>query len=399
MPKLRMALYGAAGLAALAALGWALAPRPVEVEAATVERGRFEYAIEEDGRTRLRDRYVISAPVAAHLSRVTLREGDRVRAGDAVAVLTPVMSSLFDERSLREATARAKAAQAAVSAAQARMERARVAQDEARLDFQRTERLARDGFIAASRLDSARLALDGSRRELEAAESSHDMALHEREQAQAAVRPASTGTGAATGRPLAVRAPVSGVVLRVPLPSENTVTAGAALLDIGDPTQMEVVAELLTTDAVQATPGTRASIERWGGSPVQGQVRRVEPAAFTKISALGIEEQRVKVLIDLTSPPAQWLALGDGFRVTVRVITTSVDDAVTVPVGALFPLGNGDMAVYVVDGSKARQRAVQITARNGSVGWVRDGLMPGERVIVYPPPGVADGRRVRVLKP
>lgn len=397
MPKLRMALYGAAALAALAALGWALAPRPVEVEAATVERGRFEYAIEEDGRTRLRDRYVISAPVAAHLSRVTLREGDRVQAGDTVAVLTPVMSSLFDERSLREATARAKAAQAAVSAAQARVERARVSQDEARLEFQRAERLARDGFIAASRLDSARLALDGSRRELEAAESSRDMALHEREQAQAAVLPASNGVG--TGRPLAIRSPVSGVVLRVPLPSENTVTAGAALLDIGDPSQMEVVAELLTTDAVQATPGTRASIERWGGAPVQGQVRRVEPAAFTKISALGIEEQRVKVLIDLTAPPAQWLALGDGFRVTVRVITISVDDAVTVPVGALFPLGNGDMAVYVVDGSKARQRAVQIAARNGSVGWVRDGLKPGERVIVYPPPGVADGRRVRVLKP
>lgn len=397
MPKLRMALYGAAALAALAALGWALAPRPVEVEAATVERGRFEYAIEEDGRTRLRDRYVISAPVAAHLSRVTLREGDRVQAGDTVAVLTPVMSSLFDERSLREATARAKAAQAAVSAAQARVERARVSQDEARLEFQRAERLARDGFIAASRLDSARLALDGSRRELEAAESSRDMALHEREQAQAAVLPASNGVG--TGRPLAIRSPVSGVVLRVPLPSENTVTAGAALLDIGDPSQMEVVAELLTTDAVQATPGTRASIERWGGAPVQGQVRRVEPAAFTKISALGIEEQRVKVLIDLTAPPAQWLALGDGFRVTVRVITISVDVAVTVPVGALFPLGNGDMAVYVVDGSKARQRAVQIAARNGSVGWVRDGLKPGERVIVYPPPGVADGRRVRVLKP
>lgn len=396
MPKLRMALYGAAGLAALAALGWALTPRPVEVEAATVERGHFEHAIEEDGRTRLRDRYVISAPVAAHLSRVTLREGDRVQAGDTVAVLTPVMPSLFDERSLREATARARAAQAAVSGAQARVERARLAQDEARLEFQRAEKLARDGFIAASRLDSARLTFDGSRRELEAALAAHDMAVHEREQAQASVLPASTG--AAAGRPLAVRAPVSGVVLRVPLPSENTVAAGAALLDIGDPSQMEVVAELLTTDAVHATPGTRASIERWGGSPVQGQVRRVEPAAFTKISALGIEEQRVKVLIDITSPPAQWLALGDGFRVTVRVITISTEGAVMVPVGALFPRSDGGMAVYVVDGSRARLRPVQIVARNGSVGWVREGLDPGDRVIVYPPPGVADGRRVRVLK-
>lgn len=397
MPKLRMVLYGLAGLAALAALGWALAPRPVEVETATVERGPFEHAIEEDGRTRLRDRYVISAPVAAHLSRVTLREGDRVQAGDTVAVLTPVMPSLFDERSLREATARARAAQAAVSGAQARVERARLAQDEAKLEFQRTEQLARDGFIATSRLDSARLTLDGSQRELEVAQAAHDMALHEWEQAQASVLPARSG--AVSGRPLAVRTPVSGVVLRVPLPSENTVTAGAALLDVGDPSQMEVLAELLTTDAVHATPGTRASIERWGGSPVQGQVRRVEPAAFTKISALGIEEQRVKVLIDITSPPAQWLALGDGFRVTVRVITISTDDAVIVPVGALFPQGDKDMAVYVLEGGKARLRPVQIVARNGSVGWVREGLNPGERVIVYPPPGVVDGRRVHVLRP
>lgn len=397
MSKLRLALYGAAGLAVLALLGWALAPRPVEVEAAPVARGHFEHAIEEDGRTRLRDRYVVSAPVAAHLSRVTLREGDRVQAGDTVAVLTPVMPSLYDERSLREATARARAAEAAVAGAQARVERALVAQDEARLELQRTEKLARDGFIAASRLDSARLALDGARREREAAQAARDVAAHELEQAQASVRPASAGAPA--GRPLAVRAPVSGVVLRVPLPSENTVAAGAALIDIGDPSQMEVVAELLTTDAVQAKPGTRVSIERWGGPPVQAQVRRVEPAAFTKVSALGIEEQRVKVLIDITDPPAPWLALGDGFRVTVRVITVSTDDAVMVPVGALFPRTDADMAVYVLDGGRARLRTVQIVARNGSMAWVRAGLDPGERVIVYPPPGVADGRRVRVLAP
>lgn len=397
MSKLRLALYGAAGLAVLAVLGWALAPRPVEVEAAPVARGHFEHAIEEDGRTRLRDRYVVSAPVAAHLSRATLREGDRVQAGDTVAVLTPVMPSLYDERSLREATARARAAEAAVAGAQARAERALVAQDEARLELQRTEKLARDGFIAASRLDSARLALDGARREREAAQAARDVAAHELEQAQASVRPASAGAPA--GRPLAVRAPVSGVVLRVPLPSENTVAAGAALIDIGDPSQMEVVAELLTTDAVQAKPGTRVSIERWGGPPVQAQVRRVEPAAFTKVSALGIEEQRVKVLIDITDPPAPWLALGDGFRVTVRVITVSTDDTVMVPVGALFPRTDADMAVYVLDGGRARLRTVQIVARNGSMAWVRAGLDPGERVIVYPPPGVADGRRVRVLAP
>jgi HlyD family secretion protein len=223
------------------------------------------------------------------------------------------------------------------------------------------------------------------------------MAVHERTQAQAAVQPA--GSAVATGRPLSVRAPVSGTVLRVPLQSEATVAAGTALLDIGDPQRMEIVAELLTTDAVNAKPGARASIERWGGPPLEARVRRVEPAGFTKVSALGIEEQRVNVLLDLTSPPAAWLAMGDGFRVTVRVITASAEDALTVPVGALFPHADGGMAVYLLDGNRARLQPVELVARNGSAGWVRNGLKAGQRVIVYPPPGVADGRRVRVRKP
>lgn len=394
MTKIRMALYAAAGLAAIGALGWAFSPRPVEVETATVERGHFEHAIEEDGRTRLRDRYTVSAPVAAHLSRMTLREGDRVKAGDTVAVLTPVMPSLFDERSQREVAARARAAQAAVSGADARVERARVAQDEARLEHQRTDKLARDGFVSLSRLDSVRLALDGTGRELQAAQAAREVAVQERELAQASVQ--APRHGGSTGRPLNVRAPLSGVVLRVPLRSEATVNAGIALMDIGDPLQMEVVAELLTTDAVNAKPGTPASIERWGGAPLEGRVRLVEPSAFTKVSALGIEEQRVNVLVDILAPPAAWMSVGDGFRVTVRVITISADDAVLVPVGALFPRGNGGMAVYVLDGTHARLQPVEITARNSNVGWVRNGLSQGQRVLVYPPPGVADGSRVRV---
>lgn len=394
MKNVKVALYAAAGLAAVAALGWAFAPRPVEVETATVERGHFEYAIEEDGRTRLRDRYMVSAPVMAHLARMTWREGDRVKAGDTVAVLTPVMPSLFDERSQREVAARALAAKAAVSGADARVERARVAQDEARLELQRSDKLARDGFVSMSRLDSARLALDGAGRELQAAQAAREVAVHERELAQASLQ--TPRQGGSTGQPIFVPAPLSGVVLRVPLQSETTVNAGAVLMDIGDPQRMEVVAELLTTDAVSARPGTRASIERWGGAPLEGRVRLVEPSAFTKVSALGIEEQRVNVLVDIVTPPAAWLSVGDGFRVTVRVITVSADDAVLVPVGALFPRGNGGMAVYVLDASRARLQPVEITARNGNVGWVRSGLNEGQRVLVYPPPGVADGSRVHV---
>jgi HlyD family secretion protein len=188
------------------------------------------------------------------------------------------------------------------------------------------------------------------------------------------------------------------VVLRVVQASEANVPAGAALLEVGDPQRMEVLSELLTTDAVQAQPGRRVVIERWGGPAVEGRVRRVEPAAFTKVSALGIEEQRVNVLIDVTTPPQAWQAMGDGFRVGVRIVTTSVEQAVVVPVGALFPHGQG-MGLYKLDGRRVRLQAVEVAARNGTQAWVRSGLTPGESVVVYPPAALADGSRVKVRAP
>lgn len=392
----RTMYYAVGGVAALVLLAWAFAPRPVQVEAAVIERGHFEQSIEEDGRTRLKDRYTLSAPVTARLARISLREGDPVAAGDAVAVLTPVMSAMVDDRSTREATARLKAADAGVTLAAARVERARISQEEARLELQRVERLAREGFVSASRLDSARLAWEGARRESEAALAQRDVAQHERTQAAALLQPVQS---AAPGQPLVLRSPVAGVVLRVPLQSEGTVPAGTALLDVGDPSKMEIIAQLLTTDAVQAKPGTRTVVERWGGPPVEGKVRLVEPAAFTKVSALGIEEQRVNVVIDVANPPAAWRAMGDGFRVTVRVVTASQDNAVLVPAGALFPFADGGMAVYRVDGSRARLQPVELAGRNSSVAAVRSGLQAGQTVIVYPPPSVADGKRIEVRKP
>ncbi|HKB53159.1 MAG TPA: efflux RND transporter periplasmic adaptor subunit [Ramlibacter sp.] len=388
--------WGAAAVAAIAALAWAFWPRPVEVEAAAARLGRFEQAIEEDGRTRLKDRYTISAPVAARLERITLREGDRVAAGDTVAVLRPVMPSMVDERSRLEAQARLRAASAGVDRANARTGRARIALQEARLELQRTEQLAAGGFVSPSKLDSARLGLAGAQRELDTALAELDLAGHDREQAAAVLRQFAGGT--TQGGTLSVRSPVPGVVLRVAQPSENTLPAGAALLDVGDPRQMEVVSELLTTDAVQARPGRPVVIERWGGAPIDGRVRRVDPAAFTKVSALGIEEQRVITVIDITSPHQQWQAMGDGFRVVVRVITNSVEPALLVPVGALFPHKDG-MAVYAVDGSRARLQPVEVGGRNGTDAWIRSGLKPGQRIIVYPPATVGDGQRVKVRQP
>lgn len=398
MPRIapRTFIWIAAALLGVAALAWAFWPRPVQVEVAAVTQGRFEQSIEEDGRTRLKERYVVSSPVAARMARSTLHEGDAVAAGDVVAVLSPVMSSMIDDRTAREAAARLRAATAGVERATARLERARLAQREARLELERDERLAREGFVAAARLDTARLNHLAAERELQAGQAERDMALQERAQAAAALAPAQAGTG--DRRPMAVRSPVRGVVLRVAAQSESTVAAGTALVEIGDPAQMEVVAELLTTDAVQAQPGTRVVVERWGGPPVEARVHRIEPAAFTKVSALGIEEQRVRVLIDPIDPPPAWRLLGDGFRVTARVVTVSADAAVQVSVGALFP-ATGGFAVYRLDGGHAWLQPVELGGRNASSAWVRRGLEPGQRVILYPPAAVVDGGRVQVRDP
>jgi HlyD family secretion protein len=389
-------LWAAGGALAAGLLAWAFAPRPVAVETAAVVSGRYEQSIEEDGRTRLKDRYTVSAPVAARVLRITLREGDRVREGEPVAVLLPVMSAMVDERSTREAQARLEAAKANVTRAAARVRRAEVAAEEAQLELHRTEKLAREGFLSGARLDSARLAFAAAKRDVEAAQAERDAALHDQAQAAAALLPAG---GALAGKPLTVRSPVDGVVLKVPQASEGTVPAGTALLDVGDPARMEVIAELLTTDAVQAQPGRRAVIERWGGPAVEGRVRLVEPAAFTKVSALGIEEQRVKVVVDVAQPPAGWQAMGDGFRVTLRVITQSVDAALMVPVGALFPIGDGGTGVYRLQDGRAQLQPVELGGRNGSEAWVRSGLKAGDTVIVYPPPAVSDGKRVEPRRP
>jgi HlyD family secretion protein len=389
-------LLGATAVAAAGLLAWAFSPRPVPVETATIVNGRYEQAIEEDGRTRLKDRYTVSAPVAARVLRISLREGDRVAAGDTVAVLLPAMSAMVDARSTREATERHHAAKANVTRAAARVARAQLGAEEAQLELHRVEKLAREGFLSASRLDSARLALSGARREVDAARAERDAAGHDEAQAAAALLPAN---GAQAGKPLNVKSPVPGVVLKVPQASEGTVPAGTVLLDVGDPAHMEVIAELLTTDAVQAQPGRRAVVERWGGPPVEGRVRRVEPAAFTKVSALGIEEQRVKVIVDLDGPPPGWQAMGDGYRVTLRVITQSVDQALLAPVGALFPIGDGGTGVYVVQDGKAKLQPVELGGRNGNEAWVRSGLQAGQTVIVYPPPAVAEGKRVQARRP
>lgn len=398
MKKSTWIIGGSAALATAALLGWAFAPRALEVEVASVSEGPFETSIEEDGKTRLRDRYVVSAPLSGLLGRIVLREGDAVDAGTVLATLTPVLPALLDERTRREQQLRVEIAQAQRQRAAAREEGAKVALQQARNELQRSEQLARQGFVAPTKLDTDRLGLQAAQKDLEAAVQERHVAVHEIEQARAALL-AMTTPGPGRGFPL--RAPVAGRVLRVVQASEGAVALGTPILELGDTARLEVVAELLTADALRAQPGSRVRIERWGGDgELQGRVRRVEPGAFTKVSALGVEEQRVRVLIDLSSPPEQWRALGDGFRVGVRIVTRSLAKVVKVPVSAVFPVpeGEGGMAVFVLDGGRARQVAVKLGARNGSEAWIEAGVQPGAQVIVYPPAATRDGLRVKPRK-
>jgi HlyD family secretion protein len=400
MKKKTLVLSVAAGLLLTAALVWAFRPQPIEVETASAALARFEATIDEDAKTRVAERYVVSAPLAGRLARIALREGDSVPVGAVVATLAPVLSPLLDARSLREAQARVEGAQAQLQRAAVRIERARVGVEQARIELRRSEQLAQDGFIAPTKLDSDRLALQAATREQEIAVQERLMAAHDLEQARAALAAMRQPAGTAHG--FEVRSPVAGQVLRVVQKSEGTVALGTPLVEIGNTDQLEVVAELLSTDALRTPPGTPVRIERWGGAgTLDGRVRRVEPAAFTKVSALGVEEQRVNVRIVLASPRTQWQGLGDGYRVGVRLVVTSKDDALLVPASAVFPLPESDdhaMAAFVVDGGRAKLTPVTLAGRNGQSAWVAQGLAAGAKVIVYPPPAVRDGVRVKERK-
>lgn len=388
----------AAGLVTVGLLGWAFAPRPLEVETAAVTRGHFEASIDEDAKTRLRDRYVVSSPLAGRLDRLTLREGDAVEAGAVVATLSAGLPPLLDERTRRELELRVAAAGANVQRADARIGRARVAQEQALHDQRRSEELASSGFISKTKLDTDRLAVLAARQELATAEEERHVAGHEAEQARVALLTVTRPAGAG-GRGFEVRSPIAGRVVRVLQASEAVVALGAPLVELGDTSRLEVVAELLTSDAVQSRPGARVRIHGWGGEgELDGIVRRVEPGAFTKVSALGVEEQRVRVVIDLVSPPERWRALGDGFRVGVRIVARAADDVVKLPASAVFPLPQGGMATFVVEGGHARLVPLEIEARNGSEVWLRQGPKPGDPVIVYPASAVADGARVKVRR-
>lgn len=394
--KKKLWMAGGAALALLL-LVWAFWPRPTEVEVGAVSRGIFERGVQEDGKTRLRERYVVSTPLTGRVQRLTLKQGDAVERDMVLATLWPVAPGLLDERTRLEQDQRIGALEAAVRRATTNVERAKAALDQAVADLKRSETLAQQGFVSPTQNESGRLTVRLRQKELEGARQEEDAARHELQQARIAIRTFSSG--GSTQRSWEIKSPVAGKVLKLNQESEGVVQAGTPLLEVGNPANLEVVVDLLTEDAAQVRPGTAAALSNWGGpQALQARVRLVEPAAYTKVSALGVEEQRVNVVLDITSPPEQWSTLGDGFKADVRIVVQTVPDALKVPVSALFPTG-ARAALYVLEGGRARQHEVEVLARNGSEAWIKSDLAPGTEVILFPPSALQDGQRVQKLAP
>jgi HlyD family secretion protein len=392
----RWILWG--GLAALGVVVLVLArrPAPVEVDVASVVRGRLAVTLDEEGETRVRDRYVVSAPVAGRLRRIELEPGDPVQAGKtAVATFVPSDPALLDLRARGEVEARVGAARAAEQRARAESDRARAQLALARSEHTRIRRLAEAGVVSQENLDQVQRNLEATTSALGAAERAAAGALHELRAAQARaleVRPAQSGGRLET---LTLRSPIDGVVLRRLRESEAVVPAGEPLLEVGDPANLEIVADYLSADAVAMRPGMPVEIERWGGErPLSGRVRRVEPGGFLKISALGVEEQRVNVVIEFEDPRQAWAALGDGYRVEVRVVTWQGSDVIKVPGSALFRQGNG-WAVFLVRDRRAELRTVEVGHRGELEAEIRTGLSPGDKVVVHPPDGLEPGAKLK----
>jgi HlyD family secretion protein len=384
-------------LAVLAALvAWALRPQPISVETAEVTKGVFEQTVSDDGQTRVRDRFVIAGPLAGHVERIQLEVGDPVKQGQIVAELTPTAPAFLDERTQRELRERIGAAEAQLARARAETLKAQAQRDQARADRDRQIKLSEQGFLSQTALEQAELALRTSERALDAARFAGQAAAHDLAQARAALT-RYQGGGPAVKWP--VTSPVAGVVLKVMQKSEGPVTLGAPLVEVADPRSLEAVVDVLSQEAVAIRPGMPARLELGQGvPPLAARVRLVEPAAFTKVSALGVEEQRVNVVLDFAEPLDKVQTIGDGFRVEAHIVVYREENAVKAPVGALFREGGGG-AAFVVEDERARHRAVKVARRNNLEAMVEDGLKPGERVVVYPSDALRDGSRIEIRSP
>lgn len=375
-------------------LFWGFRPQPLLVDTEKVSRGAMARTIEEEGRTRVMHVYRISAPVVGEVRRIELQVGDVVKAGQVVAQIDAQAAAILDVRSINQAEARVAAAAAALEAARRDVDAAAARAAFALAEYERLRTLGEQQLIAINEVEAAAMAAEQARALQRAADARAISARHELSVARTALSFAGRQDVAASGV-VSVPAPVAGQVLRRFFESARVVAAGEPILEIGDPAQLEVEIDVLSSDAVRIEPGMRVLFERWGEvEPLQGRVRRVEPGGFTKISALGVEEQRVWVIADFTSPPAAYARLGDGYRVNARFILWESEEALRVPLSALFRR-NEHWAVLVVEAGQARVQRIDLGERGGRFAQVLGGLQEGDVVIVHPDRDLDEGMRVR----
>ena len=371
-------------------------PKTQDVDIASVKRGPLQITIEEEGRTRLKERFTISATTAGYLRRINAKVGDPVTKNQIVAVLEPLQSQALDPRSHATAEASVSSAEASFKASE---ERERVATADAAYLEQRRERLKvlyDKGAIAKDQFDQIYSEAQKARALQRSAAAEVNVARSERERVKINLRNFSSAKGG--GNAVDVTSPVNGEVFRVYHESEGAVNIGEPLMDIGDAGNLEVRVEVLSSDAVKIKKGTQVLFKRWGNDePLTGKVRLVEPAGFTKISSLGVEEQRVLVIVDITSPPEKWSVLGDGFRMEAHFVIWEGENILQIPASALFRWGD-KWAVFVAEGGKARKRVVEIGQRNGIAAEILSGLKENEKVLAYPDDSISEGTRIRQRK-
>jgi HlyD family secretion protein len=384
------------GLALAGGLVYGFMPRAVAVDVTAATKGPLAVTIEEEGKTRVMERYIVSAPMSGYARRIDLHVGDAIKQGQVLAQIEPARSDALDPRSRAQAQAQVNAAQASVAAARENARAAAAQADLARQELQRSESLRSSNFISEQALDKTRSEVSRTQAAQMAAEHAINVARFQLETARAALANTSSLQAGKPAETLSVRAPVDAFVLKLVHESEGMVQAGQSLIEIGNPETLEVEVEVLSTHAVQIAPGSKVLLDRWGGDKtLLGAVRVIEPAGFTKVSALGVEEQRVRVIADITSPREVWRRLGDGYRVEARFVIWEGPEVVQIPASALFRLNLG-WGVFAVEDGRAKTRPLEIGQRAGLTVQVLSGIKAGDKVITHPDDKIKDGGRVKV---
>ncbi len=395
MPRKRTITMALLALLVLVAIIYGFIPAPVSVDVSPVVRESMRVTVSEEGMTRVKDRFVVSAPVAGYLRRIELEVGDRIVQGMTLAELEPVRSDVLDPRSRAQARARIDAAEASLNAARQNARAAVADAEYASSEFQRLSKLCEvECVISKDELERAKAQARRSEANRRSAEFAVEVARFELESAKKALEISAAQPGGTAAETVRVLSPVDGRLLGLQRESEGVVMAGQPLLEIGDPGALEIIVDLLSTDAVKVEPGTRVLFERWGGEYVlEGRVKVVQPTGFTKVSALGVEEQRVWVVIELTSPSEAWQRLGDGYRVEADFILWEGSEVLQIPASALFRHAGG-WSVFVIDEGRAKRRKVSLGRGNGLRAQILEGLHEGEQVVLHPDDSIEPGTRV-----